>query len=81
MKICGVTWKLYTSIEVPQTFVYFHFAMPFTHPLNPQNPAEGQVTAAALLGRCRSGACTYQCTWGHLSGVYSQLANPWTLAS
>jgi len=46
--------------------------MPFTHLPNLQNLAEGRVTAAALLGWCRSGACTYQCMWGNLPGVYSQ---------
>jgi len=71
MQICGVIWKLCTPIEAPETFVFSHFAIPFTHPLNPQNLAQGRVTAAASLGWCRSGACTYQCMWGHLPGVYS----------
>jgi len=58
MKICGVIWKLCSSIEAPETFVSAHFAVPFTHPLNPQNPAQGRVPAAALLGWCRSGGKT-----------------------
>jgi len=58
MKICGVIWKLYTSIEVPETFVPCHFSIPFTHPVN---PAQGRFTAAALFGWCTSRACTYQC--------------------
>ena len=71
MKICGVIWKLCAPIEAPETFVSSHFAIPFTHSPNPQNLVEGRVTAAAVLGWCRSGACTYQCMRGHLPGVYS----------
>jgi len=73
-------WK---RIEAPETFVSSHFAIPFTHPLNPQNLAQGWVTAAALqlVGAGLELAHISACEAIDQACTVRQLANPLTLAS